>query len=210
MNKIFISWASKYCDDAKYMNPSSSLQVQQLLFGQYKNEQLVEASKTFTIEKEESEFAVDREQLLAANPYAEYTVVKLKEIAKSKNLATSGKKVDFVARLLQHDKYSNDQYSNMDENMLKALCLSRGLSSKGNVDEMRDRLRGDFGKFSVSPPAKCSKKRDITLTTIGMIPKDFTPTGEFLSYNSSVIIRCGTSVRCCFEENCRIKFIWGW
>lgn len=35
--KKFIEWASKYCPDCKYMNPSSDAQKQQLLFAPAKN-----------------------------------------------------------------------------------------------------------------------------------------------------------------------------
>lgn len=37
MEKIFLDWAANHCKDAKYLNPSSSAQIQQFFFGQYEN-----------------------------------------------------------------------------------------------------------------------------------------------------------------------------
>lgn len=41
----FKTWATKYCEDAKYMNPQSTTHVQTLLFGVYENQQRIAFEK---------------------------------------------------------------------------------------------------------------------------------------------------------------------
>lgn len=72
MNELFLDWAAGYCKDAKYINPSSSAQIQQLLFGNYSKKRLTESGrvKVFQIERELSEIEQEKQVLLRINPYS--------------------------------------------------------------------------------------------------------------------------------------------
>lgn len=72
MNQLFLNWASNYCEDAQYINPSSSAQIQQLLFGNYIKKHLTKEHKMKTFQIERSLLEIEREKdvLLHINPYS--------------------------------------------------------------------------------------------------------------------------------------------
>lgn len=108
--ELFYSWASRYCDDAKYINVGSTIQIQQLLFGEYgkgdgkrDKPKLINNVRVFKIEKSEDEIALERAEAVARNPYINCTATDLKKILKARQLKTNGTKRELMERVLEDD-----------------------------------------------------------------------------------------------------------
>lgn len=79
------------------------------------------------------------------------TVAQLKALCKEKGLKVSGKKADLKERLREQmppttigqDGREKDDWDIMTENDLRDALVARGLSRKGNRDELLARLRAD-------------------------------------------------------------------
>ena len=228
MNQMFIEWAGKYCSDAAFINTSSTIQIQQLLFGTYEKKQLVEKTKVFTISKSNVEVDAEKEAVMKVNPYLGKTIPMLKEIAAARGLSTGGTKSVLTQRLLDDDmedyaileesemevnsSVGNSVTSGNNNNSMEAkpvpsalelkyrtmtvkdlydICIARGLTptNSTNADILIETLLQDQMKFASAtnslqplnntsnPVMKVSSHRDITISTIGLIPVEFTPKG---------------------------------
>jgi hypothetical protein len=139
MVKTFIDWASLNCADAPYINTASTTQIQQLFFGEYKNKALVAEEKTFRIDKDETEYADEHQQVLSENPYASHKANDLKTLLKERKLKVTGKKADLIARLLEYDadlKAEEEKKRKEDVEINAAAALAAASSN------------GDGGEFS--------------------------------------------------------------
>lgn len=129
LEAIFFEWASGYCKDAKYINPASTAQIQQLLFGNYENEVFVDAVREFKADKSEDEYNAQQEAVNAVNPYAQKTSTEIKAICKERKLKVSGKKQDLVDSLMMYDQHA-PAFLPMSVEELEAICHGRGISVK--------------------------------------------------------------------------------
>jgi len=193
MEEHFITWASRYCPDAKYINTASTNQIQQLFFGHYENKiKLADGDeRLFKIDKEEAEFEAEKLEAVAANPYISLTAPEIKKILKERGLKVTGKKADLVQRLMDHDA-TPLQYRDMSVESLMDICVARGLSNQGTKEEMLERLALDaqytqqitqeYDKAEAAAKGikmdKPKKFREISIKTIGLTPIDFTPAGS--------------------------------
>jgi len=193
MEDIFITWASKYNPDAKFINVGSTSQIQQLFFGYYENGQFIEKDKVFKIDKSDDELQEDAKRVLEVNKYANLTTVDLKLLLKNQKLKISGKKADLIARLMENDNKtsSSSNSANSSNNncvdltsqsleQLQDLCIARGLESSDDRDEMLQRL-STLAQQQLEKNAnvqKAKKYREITISSIQMKPLAFTPGGS--------------------------------
>eukprot|EP01035_Chromulina_nebulosa_P017260 gene17260-22791_t len=185
MEKIFLTWAKKYCNDVDYMNPSSSAQIQQLLFGAVDENGQVENTREFKMEKSQEDLDEEQSKAEETNPYINCNVAELKEKLKQRGLKVSGKKIDLVSRLLASDNSTN-VYESMDKKSIEDLCLFRGLSINGSKEDLIGRLVDDdsfrSGMMKEQEKtiniAKVKKQRTISITTIGLTPLSRTPKGQ--------------------------------
>ena len=188
MEEIFLSWAEEYCKDARWINTASSTQIQQLLFGKYEKEKLVEPVRVFEIDKEEEEYADEVKSLAAINPYAMLTSPELKNLLRERGMKLTGKKGDLVQRLLDFDT-GVSHYALMELSSLHDICAVRGLAVEGTKEMLVQQLVDDDAyKKSMSSsleeakeakaPEKLKKYREITIKTIGLKPLDYTPAGS--------------------------------
>lgn len=195
MEEIFLTWASKYNDDAKYLNLGSTTQIQQLFFGYYEKGELVSTEKVFKIDKLEEEFIEEEKKVLESNKYVKLNSEELKTLLKARSLKTGGKKSDLIARLMEYD---NDILSpqtkpeNMSLTELQELCLARGLEYSDNREDMvqflvedalfqngmaaAEKLKAE--RDANSKIQKVKKYREIKISTIQMQPLAFTPGGS--------------------------------
>lgn len=185
--ECFLTWASKFCKDAQYINIASTSQIQQLLFGHYENKELISKSRSFKIEKSEAEYMEGVNETLKANPYAQMSAPDLKKLLKEKGIKLAGKKSDLVLRLLEYDRVFNEVHS-WDETTLVEKLVQRGLSMEGNRQDQIDLYLKNEVKSFISVLVSenkddegnnnlLKKHREITIETIGITPIEFTDTG---------------------------------
>lgn len=192
MEKIFNDWlAQRYGETAKYINSGSSIQMQQLFFGQYKDQQLEQRSRTFEIEKSEDEIEQESQQLLESNKYATFKVDELKALLRERKLKVSGKRSDLIARLMESDLIQESGFDHMSLEELQSICSAKSLPFEGTKEQLLERIVED-AKFlneyqrslkmaEIEKNSKLKtfkKKREITIETLGMPPLAFTPTGS--------------------------------
>ena len=103
MEKLFVEWMSRYIKDAKYVNIGSTAQMQQLFFGHYKDRILLDKSRLFTVEKDETQLEAETAAIEEQNKYATWKVADLREELKSRGLKRAGNKTVLVERLLEND-----------------------------------------------------------------------------------------------------------
>jgi len=208
MREQFLVWAEEYCPDARDMNIASPSQLQQFFFGQWemkgegwdKKPVLIAKVREFKVDKTEEELAFEVAEVESANPYAGKTSPQLKDLLRERGLKLTGKKTELVARLLENDVSNADTnsdggglYGNMPAEELMDVCIARGLSwSKGSVEEERASMlavlhRDALYVQEVNTAAiessgksidKPKKYREITISTLGVTPEDFTPSGQ--------------------------------
>eukprot|EP01034_Spumella_vulgaris_P022490 gene22490-28618_t len=189
MEKTFLDWASGFCKDIKYINIASTAHMQQLLFGEYKDKKLLNKEKIFKIDKTPEEMAQENSEALESNPYANRTAVQLKETLKERGLRLAGKKSELVMRLKEDDK--RVELSTLSLSAIQEKCTARGLDNLGSKEQLieiylasellassnivkeSDLTNVDENQNGLMP----KKYREISVTTMGLTPKDFTPTG---------------------------------
>ncbi len=192
MEQMFMDWAHEKCSQAQYLNIASTAQLQQLLFGHYENFELLSRERVFKIDKTEDEIERDQTNAIALNPYAMLTSSELKAKCKDLGLKVAGSKSDLVNRLLYFNKVVQDLSTESIESLIEK-CTSRGLPIEGNRGDLLKayaknevNAKKKFDELDVSSSdgqldngqaADIKKYREITIETIGLTPKDFTPTG---------------------------------
>lgn len=187
MEERFLKWAALYCEDAALINTASSVQVGQFLFGHYKEKKRIAKDRIFKIDKTAEELAGEQQSAEASNPYLNYTAVELKALLKERKLKVSGKKGDLIDRLMAYDAMPV-KFDTLEEQQLMEMCVSRGLPHHGTKEELADRLTKDSifvqqmanehdqleEKVVLSKPKKW---KEITITTLGLDPIDYSPAG---------------------------------
>ena len=142
MLTTFMKWVAQYCPESQYINTASSVQMQQLFFGHYENEQLISAERSFKVEKTDKEIDRENEDLLLRNPYANHSTPEIKSILKERKLKVAGKKIDIINRLMQDDMLQT-KFGSMSAEELRDVCLSKGLSTDGTNTEIIARIKAD-------------------------------------------------------------------
>lgn len=212
MEQRFLSWAAGYCPDIRHVNVGSTGQMQQLLFGEFEGGRLKNRTRVFKIDRTPEELAQETAEALARNPYAGRTAVDLKEALKARGLRVAGKKGDLVARLREDDQRRAMEALPLLE--VRQRCEARGLDSSGAQDELIERF------LDSEPPAAEAeddaaaampkRQREISITTIGMPPTDFTPGGQ--PQTSAAVLKklaganlFGDGERCLSSVVCRVS-----
>lgn len=110
-----------------------------------------------------------------ANEWNKMKVAELKALCKENNLKTSGRKAELIGRLRDHmpqPTFGNsreakeskpselDIYDSMTENDLRDALVARGMSRKGNRDELLQRLRRDLNYVDGMMKTSSPKHRD--------------------------------------------------
>lgn len=188
MEKLFITWASQFCPDAKYINPASSAQIQQFFFGQYEDKEIKERERVFKMDKADDEYVIESQQAIISNPYINCTSIDLKTKLKERGLKTTGKKADLMLRLLEYDQNPSREFEGLDLSAIQDICRTRGLSTVGTKEQLIEHLVSDSAYMqdlrteednlkAISTP-KVKKYREITIKTLEMEPLAFTPLGQ--------------------------------
>lgn len=224
MEKIFRAWLLKCVPDphsAAYINPTSTVQMQQLFFGEYENKLLKSTERVFKIEKTADEIAAERVELISKNPYVEMDMSQLKILLRERGLKISGKKSELFERLIKFDNAlkvnsradGNNLFESISLDTLEDICKTRGISIPENADKalLIHLLQSDMdllkkggliideknnlvmtpitralnsntslGALSIDDEnisSRLKKYKEISLTTLGMKPITFTPTG---------------------------------
>lgn len=190
MEELFIDWASKYCPDARKMNIKSSVQVGQFLFGHWKDKKRQAGGEVreFEIEKDEEELAEEQKDAVEKNPYINHSSPDLKQLLKERKLKVSGKKADLVERLMAYDSIGTNFHTKSKEELAE-MCISRGLPHEGKVEKLIDLLiqdvrfaqsmarEHDKAEASAIETKKPSKKKTISINSVGATPVSFSPAG---------------------------------
>ncbi len=203
--EMFKSWVKEMQPEAAEINPSSSAQIQCLLFGGSENirerGEALESVRTFQTERD----ATELEQLMSSlDEYASMTLSELKDVCRSRSLKVSGTKAELQDRLRNPElesvsvKKSNvgSRFSSMKVSDLRDTCAARGLSIEGTKSDLVSRLKED-SLFQVQlqqlqdnrtkecaqkkklPPAPKppSKYKDLTIHSLGLKPFKHTASG---------------------------------
>ena len=189
MRMCFMNWLREVQPEvAEYVNPASTAHIQQLLFGTYEGEKLVE-NKVFRVDKPPSKAQEDRDSVIEKNRFAGMKVVDLKALCKAAGLKVSGARAVLVQRLLEHDVLVQqglaDVHKMTKEELQARLALAGGLldeDAEETVEEMRTKLIQDAlycsglqkNTHSIAMPKNYI---DIEIKSLGLKPKDFTPKG---------------------------------
>jgi hypothetical protein len=186
MELIFMNWAAEQCPDGKFINSASTVQIQQLLFGHYENSQHIARERVFKIDKTEEEIRLANNKATKFNPYALLTGAQLKLKCSESGLKVTGSKGDLMGRLLLFDETIAQLSENSVEDLIE-LSNTRGLDiSQPKLDlvkslaaqEVNGKKKSDFTAPPGSEePVDTKKVKEITISTIGLEPIDFTPTG---------------------------------
>lgn len=199
LENMFLDWACKFCEDARMINTASNVQIQQLLFGHYENRVKISDTRSFKIEKSESEFDIEKKELVNQNPYALLTAPELKQQLKQKGLKVSGTKSELVDRLLRFDQTFNELIKLSDAE-INGKCISRGINPQETKElsvqmylalEFKELDKKSKNAPIIDPPLKDEEKepsvkaiglkkhKEINIATIGFIPDeaDFTDAG---------------------------------
>lgn len=194
MEKLFLDWAKDYCSSADFINIASTAQIQQLLFGHYEGEQLISMERSFKIEKSEAEYAAQQQEVLNANPYALLGAAELKNLLRERGLKLTGTKLELQERLMDYDKYLEELVS-LGYDELAEKCISRGihfgeeaaeelarkfLASELVLNKKTLRREPSEGKKEerTEGGTDLRKYREITIRSVGLTPKVFTPQGQ--------------------------------
>ncbi|CAM9132669.1 unnamed protein product [Ascophyllum nodosum] len=196
--ETFIAWVMKMQPSAEGINPSSSSQIQTLLFGGAQNAktgEILPSRRVFKVERDEAEIEASRKGEIE-DEFSSFTAPMLKERLKKMGLKTTGKKTDLLARVRGEEKPQvGSEFKDMSSVDLQHACQARGLNSDGTKaqlvrkltedtlmqlelqnqyrDGANDKTRGAGG----SPQRKLGKFRDLAISSLGMKPKKFTAAG---------------------------------
>ena len=147
MVQTFRKWAATKCEHAEFINTASSVQIQQLLFGEYENSELRNRIREFEYEKPEEVFKEETQSALNKNPYAHMKAAELKALCKERKLKCTGSKNDLILLLLRSDDPAEQTlqpvgsaFSKMKAAELKLECKRLGLSSEGKKADLVSRL----------------------------------------------------------------------
>ncbi len=202
--ETFKSWVAEMQPEAADINPSSSAQIQCLLFGGSENirekGQALESVRTFQIERDPMEL----EQLMSAlDKYASMTLPELKDACRSRSLKVSGTKAELQDRLRNPEPESVSTkkskvgtcFSSMKVSDLRDTCAARGLNIEGTKSELVSRLKDDSlfqlqlqqlqynktneceQKVKIVAPKPPSKYKDLIIRSIGLKPFKHTASG---------------------------------
>lgn len=129
MRSLFQRWVRIVSPVADLINPSSSAQMQQLLFGSYQDKQLVAKEKEFVWVKPPEMVATEQEAHALLNPYRSMTLAELNAELKVRGLPprTADKtKAARTERLLMLDAALKiDRYAQCSADDLRAICSTR-------------------------------------------------------------------------------------
>jgi DNA polymerase-1 len=189
MEQRFLTWAQKMCPDTVHMNIASSVQVGQFLFGHWKDKKPVAKVREFEIEKDEKELLEEQKDAESSNPYINHSTPELKALLKERKMKMSGKKADLVARLMAYDTMAI-QFDTTSHDALVQQCIARGIAADGlKTEKLIDILSADI-MFQLASARehdkkqaaeirtkKPSKKKTISISSIGLNPVTFSPAG---------------------------------
>lgn len=161
-------------------------------------------AKLAALEQSKEALQAKAEASMLVNPYAQVGLNELKTILKERGLKQSGTKEEICIRLLNYDNRLPELLKLSSEELAEK-CESRGLDCSNDHEEMaRVYLASEFlseGKLAAAEAKKLTKNeegdaltveavetapvnatmpkkyRDMIITTIGLTPTDFTPTG---------------------------------
>lgn len=147
MLQKFRTWAATKCEHAELINTASTAQIQQLLFGEYEDNLLINRVREFEYEKSEELFQQETQTAKDKNPYAHMKAAELKALCKERQLKCTGSKNDLILRLLCSDDLTLQELkpqekvrSKMKVAELKEECKKNGLSAVGKKSDLLSRL----------------------------------------------------------------------
>ncbi|CAM9543134.1 unnamed protein product [Scytosiphon promiscuus] len=198
--ETFLNWVKRMQPGAETLNPSSSTQIQTLLFGGSKlnksggprgkkTAEILPVRRVFKMERDPAELAAYKATEIQ-DEYVDYTAPMLKEKLKEKGLKTTGKKDELLARIRgQEVPDPADIYKGMSREDLQHVCVVRQLSTDGTKTQLVRNLAKDDDftlklnscienkNTVVAPRPKMTKYRDLTISSLGMTPIKFTASG---------------------------------
>ncbi|CAN0410119.1 unnamed protein product, partial [Ectocarpus sp. 12 AP-2014] len=192
--ETFLSWVKKIQPGAETLNPSSSTQIQTLLFGGAMNPKTKEklpVRRVFKIERDPAELEAFKATQVQ-DEFADYTAAMLKEKLKEMGKKVTGKKDVLLARIRGEEKEDIGAiFKTMSSKDLKDACATRGMNKDGTKKELIKKLT-DEAMFQVNlqaasgkaeeekkpPPKKMTKYRDLTISSVNMKPTKVTAAGS--------------------------------
>ncbi|CBN74706.1 pol1-like DNA polymerase [Ectocarpus siliculosus] len=193
--ETFLNWVKKIQPGAETLNPSSSTQIQTLLFGGATNPKTKEklpVRRVFKIERDPAELEAFKATQVQ-DEFADYTAAMLKEKLKEMGKKVTGKKDVLLARIRGEEKEDIGAFfKTMSSKDLKDTCKTRGINEDGTKKELVKKLTDD-AKFQVNlqeasgkaeeekkkpPPKKMTKYRELTISSVNMKPTKVTAAGS--------------------------------
>lgn len=135
MEKTFLDWASEFSENVGLINIASSAQMQQLLFGNYENHQLVTNERLFKVDKKEEDYLQEVSRVLDLNPYANKTISELKDICRAQSLKLSGTRPELIERVMRQEQ-TIKKLRSLNLSQLQYMCTERGIDVSSDQESL--------------------------------------------------------------------------